>query len=93
MGIHEESGLSFKLLMERFVLTNAQWAQMEPHCLGKPTDPERSGRENRLLMEGVLWIVRTGQSVAVPACSVRQLKHGIPTLQRRPQCRCFQTDF
>src|ERR1700684_1309936 len=26
--------------MERFVLTDAQWAKMEPHCLGKPTDPE-----------------------------------------------------
>ncbi|WP_089290697.1 MULTISPECIES: IS5 family transposase [unclassified Azospirillum] len=46
--------------MERFVLTDAQWAQIEPHCLGKPTDPGRSGRNNRLFMEAVLWIVRTG---------------------------------
>ena len=30
--------------MDRFVLTDAQWAKMEPHCLGKPTDPGRSGR-------------------------------------------------
>lgn len=37
--------------MDRFVLTDAQWAQMEPHCLGKITDPGRSGRNNRLLME------------------------------------------
>jgi len=33
--------------MERFVLTDAQWAKMEPHCLGKPTDPGRSGSDNR----------------------------------------------
>ena len=46
--------------MERFVLTDAQWAKMEPHCLGKLTDPGRSGGNNRLLMEAVLWIVRTG---------------------------------
>lgn len=46
--------------MERFVLTDAQWAKMEPHCLGKATDPGRSGRDNRLFMEAVLWIVRTG---------------------------------
>ena len=46
--------------MERFVLTDAQWAKMEPHCLGKPTDPGRSGRDNRLFIEAVLWIVRTG---------------------------------
>ena len=25
------------------MLTDAQWAKMEPHCLGKPTDPGRSG--------------------------------------------------
>ncbi len=46
--------------MERFVLTDAQWALIEPQCLGKSTDPGRSGRDNRLFMEAVLWIVRTG---------------------------------
>jgi len=48
--------------MDRFVLTDAQWAKLEPHCLGKATDPGRSGRNNRLFMEAVLWIVRTGSS-------------------------------
>ncbi len=33
---------------------------MEPHCLGKLGDPGRSGRNNRLFVEAVLWIVRTG---------------------------------
>lgn len=46
--------------MERFVLTDAQWAKLEPHYLGKPTAPGRSGKNNRLFMEAVLWIVRTG---------------------------------
>jgi transposase len=46
--------------MERFVLTDAQWAKMEPHCLGKVTDPGRSGANNRLFVEAVLWIARTG---------------------------------
>src|SRR6476661_63602 len=45
--------------MERFVLTDAQWAKMEPHCLGKPSDPGRSGSDNRRFVEAVLWIVRT----------------------------------
>lgn len=46
--------------MDRFVLTDAQWAKMEPHCLGKATDPGRSGSDNRLFVEAVLWIARTG---------------------------------
>src|ERR1700724_2619331 len=46
--------------MDRFVLTDAQWAKMEPHCLGKPSDPGRSGSDNRLVVEAVLWIARTG---------------------------------
>ena len=33
---------------------------MEPRCLGKPSDPGRSGRDNRLFVEAVLWIARTG---------------------------------
>ena len=40
--------------MDRDVLTDAQWAKMEPHCLGKPTDPGRSGRNNRLF----IWLRR-----------------------------------
>jgi len=46
--------------MDRFVLTDAQWAKMEPLCLGKPSDPGRSGKDNRLFVEAVLWIARTG---------------------------------
>jgi transposase len=46
--------------MERFVLTDAQWAKMAPLCLGKPSDPGRSGGDNRLFVEAVLWIARTG---------------------------------
>jgi putative transposase len=46
--------------MERFVLTDAQWAKMEARCLVKPGDPGRSGTDNRLFVEAVLWIARTG---------------------------------
>ena len=46
--------------MDRFVLTDGQWAKMEPYCLGKPSDPGRSGGNNRLFLEAVLWIARTG---------------------------------
>jgi transposase len=46
--------------MERFVLTDAQWAKMEPFCLGKVGDPGRSGADNRRFVEAGLWIARTG---------------------------------
>lgn len=46
--------------MDRFVLTDVQWAKMEPICLGKASDPGRSGGDNRLFLEAVLWIARTG---------------------------------
>ncbi len=46
--------------MDRFVLTDTQWAKMESLCLGKPSDPGRSGGDNRLFLEAVLWISRTG---------------------------------
>lgn len=46
--------------MDRFVLSDHQWMRMERHCLGKPTDPGRSGGDNRLFLEAVLWVARTG---------------------------------
>jgi transposase len=48
------------MLSDRFVISDEQWVLMEPCCLGKNTDPERSGNDTRLFLEGVLWIARTG---------------------------------
>ena len=44
----------------RRVITDRMWVIMEPHCLGKPTDPGRTGSDNREFMEAILWIARTG---------------------------------
>jgi transposase len=46
--------------MDRLMVTDAPWAKMEPFGLGKPSDPGRTGGNNRLFLEAVLWIVRTG---------------------------------
>src|ERR1700716_68789 len=46
--------------MDRFCLTDAQWEKMRIFCLGKPTDPGRTGGDARLFTEAVLWIARTG---------------------------------
>lgn len=42
---------------DRFVITGRIWVLMEPHCLGKSTDPKRTGGDCRLFMEAVLWVV------------------------------------
>ncbi len=46
--------------MIRFILNDDQWAIIKPYCLGKITDPGQTGRDPRLFIEAVLWIVRTG---------------------------------
>ena len=44
----------------RTMLSDAQWARMEPLCAGKEGDRGRTGEDNRRFVEGVLWIGRTG---------------------------------
>ena len=48
------------MIADRFVLSDRQWSLIEPHCLGKKTDPGRTGGDGRLFLEAVLWIARTG---------------------------------
>jgi transposase len=44
----------------RLVLSNRQWARIEKLCVGKPEDPGGTGANNRMFVEAVLWIARTG---------------------------------
>lgn len=46
--------------MNRLMLSDAQWVKIEPLCTGKVTDAGRSAKDNRLFIEAVLWIIRTG---------------------------------
>ena len=43
----------------RLILTDAQWAKIEPLCTGKTNDRGPTA-DNRLFIEAVLWIARTG---------------------------------
>ena len=55
--------------MERLSITDEQWAKMESHCRGKACDPGRTGGNNRLFLEAVLWIARTGSPWRdLPSC-------------------------
>jgi putative transposase len=46
--------------MLRMMLRDDQWARIEPLLQGKPGDRGRSGANNRLFVEAVLWMARTG---------------------------------
>lgn len=46
--------------MKRDMLREDQWNRIENLLPGKPTDPGRSAADNRLFVEAVLWILRTG---------------------------------
>ena len=46
--------------MKRWVLKDEQWERVAPLLPGKIGDPGRSGSDNRLFLEAVLWMVRTG---------------------------------
>jgi len=46
--------------LDRDILSDAQWARIAPLLPGKPGDPGRSGADNRLFLEAVLWMARTG---------------------------------
>ena len=58
--------------MTRMVLSDAQWVLIEPHCLGKKSDPGRTGGDTRVFMEAVLWIARTGAPWRDPVSSTGQ---------------------
>lgn len=47
-------------VMDRLVLSDGQWAAMAPLIIGRPDQKGSTGRDNRMFVEGVLWIVRTG---------------------------------
>ena len=46
--------------MRRFELSDEQWQRVESLLPGRAGSPGRSADNNRLFLEAVLWIVRTG---------------------------------
>ena len=46
--------------MDRLVLNDDQWQSLSGLIIGRPDQKGSTGRDNRMFVEGVLWIVRTG---------------------------------
>ena len=46
--------------LDRLVLSDGQWNRISGHIIGDGRTRGGSGRDNRMFVEAVLWIVRTG---------------------------------
>lgn len=46
--------------VKRYELNDAQWLRIAPLLPGKVGDPGRTGADNRLFVNGVLWVLRSG---------------------------------
>lgn len=46
--------------MVRTVISDAQWDRIKGLVPGKATDRGVTGRDNRMFVEAVLWVARTG---------------------------------
>lgn len=45
---------------KRYELSQVQWERIAPLLPGKAGDPGRTGSDNRLFVNGVLWVLRSG---------------------------------
>ena len=45
---------------KRYELSDAQWVRIAPLLPGKASDPGRTGSDNRLFVNGCLWVLRSG---------------------------------
>jgi len=46
--------------VKRYELSQAQWERIAPLLPGKLGDPGRTAADNRLFVNGVLWVLRSG---------------------------------
>lgn len=47
-------------MRRRHELTDEQWERIRDHLLGKAGDPGRTGADNRLFVNAVLYVLKTG---------------------------------
>lgn len=47
-------------MAKRYELSNEQWRRIEHLLPGKKGDPGRTGDDNRLFVNAVLWVLRSG---------------------------------
>ena len=48
------------MMSRRYELTDEQWNRIEALLPGRPGDPGGQGQDNRLFVNAVIWVARTG---------------------------------
>lgn len=66
--------------MDRKMLREDQWKRIEPLCSGKASERGGTGRDNRLFVEAVLWIARTGSPWRDLPPALRSVAHSVYAL-------------
>lgn len=46
--------------IKRYEMSEAQWSRIASLVPGKTADPGRTGADNRLFINGCLWVLRSG---------------------------------
>lgn len=47
-------------VLDRAILSDRQWDRMSDRIIGRSDQCGLTGRDNRMFIEAVLWLVRTG---------------------------------
>ncbi len=49
------------MAVKRYELSDVQWLRIASRLPGKAADPGRTGTDNRLFVNGCLWVLRSGE--------------------------------
>ena len=67
--------------MDRQELSDVVWERIVSPLPGKATDLGRTGRDNRLFVEAILWMARSGGTLAGSSQRVWPVADRLSTLQ------------
>ncbi|KAF0137742.1 MAG: hypothetical protein FD152_276 [Xanthobacteraceae bacterium] len=71
-------------VLKRLILRDDQWERISPHIIGDERSRGSSGRNNRLFVEAVLWIVEPARRGAIcPKCSASGTACSVASADRR----------
>ncbi len=68
-------------MARRHELSDVQWNAIKDLIPGKKSDPGRTGRNNRLFINAVLFVLKTGIPLGRSAWSIWKIQLGLETVR------------